>query len=91
MGRELSSIISNRNQELISSIDDKKVLSVGRPLFDEDGEIMAAIHATVSWCKLMDLVCGGGGGVIFVTNVLLSIILNAYVCLGVGAVGGRGL
>jgi len=56
-------------------------------IFDEDGEIMSAIHATVSWCRLVNLVCGGGGGVIAVTNVLPSIILNAYVCLGVGACG----
>jgi len=32
-----------------------------------------------------------GRGVTAVTNVLLSTIPNAYVCLGVGAVGGGGL
>jgi len=62
-------------------------------IFDEDEEIMATIHAAVSWCRLVDLVRRRGEerGVTAVTNVLLSIILNAYVCLGVGAVGGGGL
>jgi len=61
MGGELSSIISNRNQELISSVDDSKFSALVNHIFDEDGEIMTAIYATVSWCRLMDLVCGGGG------------------------------